>query len=89
MKKITVCLDENLLERFEWYGDEGIPRLDVDPDYHLEDMGTGLDTKSDGVGGVILAMAQAYMDLCDAYAEFQMYETNDEEDEEDEEDDDD
>lgn len=86
MKKITISVDEKLLEHLEWYGEEGVPHLDVDPNYRLEDMGQirfGVFEKSKGVGDVIIAMAQAYMDLCDSYAELQMYE-NDEEDDEDE-----
>lgn len=92
MKKITISLDDKLLERLKWYGEEGVPHLDVDPDYRLEDMGQirfGVFEKSKGVGDVIIAMAQAYMDLCDSYAELQMYENDEEDEYEDDEEDDD
>lgn len=94
MKKITISVDEKLVEQFEEYLKNGIPRLEVtDADhyddeewYRMEDMGGGIYTKSEGVGGVILAMAQAYMNLCDECFDLDTYETN-EDDEDDHEDD--
>lgn len=101
MREITISVDEKALEQFEEYSKTGIPRLEVTdayPDddeewYRMEDMGGGIYTKSEGVGGVILAMAQAYMNLCDECFDLDTYEAieddgDDEEDEEDEEDDD-
>ena len=89
MKKITISLDEKVLEQFEEYLKNGIPRLEVtdaykddeDEWYRMEDMGGGVYTKSDGVGGVILAMAQAYMNLCDEAFDLDTYETIDEDEE--------
>lgn len=100
MKKITISVDDKKLEQFEEYYKNGIPRLEVmdaykddeDEWYRLEDMGGGIYTKSEGIGGVILAMAQAYMNLCDEAFDLDTYETIDEDEEyeydEDEEDDD-
>ena len=99
MREITISLDEKVLEQFEEYSKTGIPRLEVtdaykdddDEWYRMEDMGGGIYTKSEGIGGVILAMAQAYMNLCDEVFDLDTYETiEDDEDEyeEDEEDDD-
>ena len=99
MREITISLDEKVLEQFEEYSNTGIPRLEVtdaykdddDEWYRMEDMGGGIYTKSEGIGGVILAMAQAYMNLCDEVFDLDTYETiEDDEDEyeEDEEDDD-
>ncbi len=85
MKKFTVSLDDKFVERLEWYGEEGVPHLDVDPDYRLEDMGQirfGVFEKSKGVCDVIIAMAQAYMNLCDECFDLDTYETNEDEDEE-------
>ena len=94
MKKITISVDDKKLEQFEEYYKMGIPRLEVmdaykddeDEWYRLEDRGTGIYTKSEGIGGVILAMAQAYMNLCDECFDLDTYETIDEDDEEYEED---
>lgn len=95
MRGITIRLDNKTLEQFEEYLKNGIPRLEVtgkeyaghddDEDwYRLEDMGGGIYTKSEGVGGVILAMAQAYMNLCDEAFDLDTYETiEDDEDDED------
>ncbi len=93
MKKITISVNEKVLEQFEEYYKNGIPRLEVmdaykddeDEWYRLEDRGGGVYTKSEGVGGVILAMAQAYMNLCDEAFDLDTYET-DEDDEDDEDD---
>ena len=84
MKKITISVDDKALEQFEEYYKTGIPRLEVtdaykddeDEWYRMEDMGGGIYTKSEGVGGVILAMAQAYMNLCDECFDLDTYETN-------------
>lgn len=96
MKKITISVDEKILDQFEEYLKNGIPRLEVTDAYHdddeewyrLEDMGGGIYTKSEGIGGVILAMAQAYMNLCDECFDLDTYETNEDDYEEDEEADD-
>ena len=94
MKKITISLDEKVLEQFEEYLKNGIPRLEVtdaykddeEEWYRLEDRGTGIYTKSEGIGGVILAMAQAYMNLCDECFDLDTYETNEDDEDEYEED---
>ena len=96
MKKITISVDDKKLEQFEEYSKTGIPRLEVmdaykddeDEWYRLEDRGGGIYTKSEGIGGVILAMAQAYMNLCDECFDLDTYETNEDDYEEDEEADD-
>ena len=93
MKKITISVNEKILDQFEEYYKNGIPRLEVtdaykdddDEWYRMEDMGGGIYTKSEGIGGVILAMAQAYMNLCDEAFDLDTYETIDEDDEDDEE----
>lgn len=90
MKKITISVDDKVLEQFEEYYKTGIPRLEVTDAYHdddeewyrMEDMGGGIYTKSEGVGGVILAMAQAYMNLCDEAFDLDTYETIDEDEDE-------